>query len=1224
MKNNLPSDIQSYFAEIAERLWTGHASVMVGAGFSKNAINIINPTKQPPNWWELGDVFYEKLYGKKPADDVKYASLLKLAEEYEAAFGRSALEHFITKNIADNEYEPSDLHKMLMELPWTDVLTTNYDTLLERSCKDVISRRYDIVVNKNDLVYSNKPRIIKLHGSLPSERPFIITEEDYRNYPRKYAPFVNTVQQSLLENTLCLLGFSGDDPNFLQWIGWINDNIGKNNASKIYLVGVLNLSESQKKLLNNKNIIPVDLSVINEVNGNHRKGVEIFIEYLACQRLKRDNLNWPLSADLNTIRSSREEVNFSELIQEWCACRERYPNWLILPQEQREKLWIYTERHCSNVLVFGHLKEFEDLDYIYELNWRLEKCLFPIWNNIVPYFQKILDRYNFFLKDISETREINIDDNKDNKIDKNKYKNYWIQLSLSLLRFYREENFDKEWDKTQSIINSIKQYLSSDQLSLFYYEQILRALFKMKHNEAKKILDEWPQNNISVFWNAKRAMLLSEFGQSKEAATLLEANLLEIRRKLNLSPIENDYTWVSLESYVMLQLKMVQENIRLGKKFEEESFNTKNEDYNERWNDLLQYNCDPWSEQRYFDLILQQAYFPKSDVSVGNEFEIGKSTRSFSIGGTPKDFIVAYTFLRYIEELAIPLSLSSVNFSYKTINGLLERIRFVSPQWGIAILNRSRDEKVVGTVFGREQMLKFSSSMIDSYVEEYIKLFYELLPEQKSNPIAKVFINKVPSILSRLCTKSSDLLKLDIYKLYRELHVQELNLPKSDKLLINLINSSSNEILSMAVEILLDVPILNPEWPISYTLQEPFRFIEAYKTQDKIEWKKDIFDSLIEKSKENNGIRANAIKRLMFLYDSKQLNKAQTQKLFKTIWNQTDETNGFPKNTNFYNFAFIKWFQPKDINAEELYKNYIDKNNFNVQGLQEEKGIGISNGSDIYAEELIYGSLTVNKSDGVIWNTKELEIIFVKCEKWWELDKDYLIDEKYKEERFGGSIYEEFLARFTNLTNVISRVLGFRKNDLNNNIIHQIEAITTEMESSNMPVLKIKTVFGFYKHYEDYLLELKKGLLSKNRKVLLDALDSVILAVHNSPYKNDPIFINRLLDVLVVPLQWRILDLIGDVFDVFKDFIKHSNLDLTSNEKDLYNSLQYVLDLSIDGEMMTIDDYLLLKQKSISLAGTIYEKCIENNILIPQTILDWKAVAENKEEFGDIKNRWYY
>src|SRR5690606_6074500 len=163
------------------------------------------------------------------------------------------------------------------ELPWTDAFTTNYDTLLERSCENVLSRRYDVVVNQEDLIHSSQPRLIKLHGSLPSERPFIITEEDYRVYPKKYAPFVNTVQQSLLENTLCLIGFSGDDPNFLKWIGWINDNFGYSNAPKIYLVGVLNLSESQKRLLSNKNIIAVDISNCETVKGNHKKGLELFI-----------------------------------------------------------------------------------------------------------------------------------------------------------------------------------------------------------------------------------------------------------------------------------------------------------------------------------------------------------------------------------------------------------------------------------------------------------------------------------------------------------------------------------------------------------------------------------------------------------------------------------------------------------------------------------------------------------------------------------------------------------------------------------------------------------------------------------------------------------------------------------------------------------------------------------------------------------------------------------
>lgn len=66
------------------------------------------------------------------------------------------------------------------------------------------------MVNSNDA-----PRIIKLHGSFPSQRPFIITEEDYRTYSKRFAAMVNTVQQALLEKVFCMIGFSCEDSDFL-------------------------------------------------------------------------------------------------------------------------------------------------------------------------------------------------------------------------------------------------------------------------------------------------------------------------------------------------------------------------------------------------------------------------------------------------------------------------------------------------------------------------------------------------------------------------------------------------------------------------------------------------------------------------------------------------------------------------------------------------------------------------------------------------------------------------------------------------------------------------------------------------------------------------------------------------------------------------------------------------------------------------------------------------
>jgi len=147
----------------------------------------------------------------------------------------------------------------LLELPWSDIFTTNYDTLLERAARGLLNRKYNVVRTAEEVPGSARPRIIKLHGSFPSNRPFILTEEHFRTYPSSFAPFVNLVQQAMMENVFCLIGFSGDDPNFLQWSGWVRDHLGS-SAPVIYLCGLLDLNSAKRKMLHDRNVIPIDLT----------------------------------------------------------------------------------------------------------------------------------------------------------------------------------------------------------------------------------------------------------------------------------------------------------------------------------------------------------------------------------------------------------------------------------------------------------------------------------------------------------------------------------------------------------------------------------------------------------------------------------------------------------------------------------------------------------------------------------------------------------------------------------------------------------------------------------------------------------------------------------------------------------------------------------------------------------------------------------------------------
>jgi len=262
-----------YVETIRRALWNGsefgRAAVMVGSGFSRNAEPVAVRTARFPLWGDLVEQLVARLYpaalhsNEERVHIVRRASAtsvaLRLAEEFESAFGRQKLDEMLLEAIPDNDFRPGRLHRLLLDLPWVDVLTTNYDTLLERCARTLVGRSYSAIRTVDDIPLAMRPRITKLHGTFPTHRPFILTEEDFRTYPSRFAAFVNLAQQAFMENVVCLVGFSGDDPNFLHWTGWVRDNLG-DSAPWIYLCGLLDLNDSQRRLLYRRNVTPIDLT----------------------------------------------------------------------------------------------------------------------------------------------------------------------------------------------------------------------------------------------------------------------------------------------------------------------------------------------------------------------------------------------------------------------------------------------------------------------------------------------------------------------------------------------------------------------------------------------------------------------------------------------------------------------------------------------------------------------------------------------------------------------------------------------------------------------------------------------------------------------------------------------------------------------------------------------------------------------------------------------------
>ncbi|MBN8915081.1 MAG: SIR2 family protein [Rhizobiales bacterium] len=327
-----------------------------------------------------------ELYGAQSANAPR--DPLRLAEEFRASLGDAALTDFLRRRIRDDTFEPGQIHRDLLDLPWADVLTTNYDTLLERAAQDA-RRGYDLVRKESDLPHAGGPRIIKLHGSLRDGASVVISEEDYRTYPQRRAAFVNTARQVFIENELCLLGFSGDDPNFLQWAGWVRDRLST-AARRIYLVGALDLPPVKRRLLEARGVAPIDLAPAVEserADRRHAAAISMFLAHLKAARPAEPDDWKPASyAHYPSLRGGdhdawfRDGRNPEKVVEAlraalviWRADRQTCPGWLVCPLDVRRSIRSGTTSVNNLSLALDTSPENERRDALLELAWRHDR-----------------------------------------------------------------------------------------------------------------------------------------------------------------------------------------------------------------------------------------------------------------------------------------------------------------------------------------------------------------------------------------------------------------------------------------------------------------------------------------------------------------------------------------------------------------------------------------------------------------------------------------------------------------------------------------------------------------------------------------------------------------------------------------------------------------------------------------------------------------------------------
>ena len=1170
---------------IAEHLWGQQASLFVGAGFSKNALRQPN-ANEPPSWEELGDMFIMMARGHKPSKaDRAYANVLRLAEEVENMYSRDALISMIREAINDEKISPSDSHMRLLALPWQDVYTTNYDTLLERSAERLKSQRkrsYHIIVDSQDMGTGSSPRLVKLHGDINTSS-IIITEEDYRTYPAKHLAMVNDIQTTIMQRTLLLIGFSGNDPNFIKWLGWVKDALS-DKQKKVYLLSLDSISEASRKTFEEKKIVVVDIRGFAGKGSTYTEDIEAVIKYWEDYPDKRKKESADYRAKANSWgRSSYRGQSIETIFEHWKDERNAYPGWLVLPRDRRE-YWTRIDGFTLSQKDVELFKGGKDLLYLDLFNWRIEKCVFPIdnsWENIYLY---VIDKYKPFSR---RTRpEIRL---------------AWINLKLGLLRLYRQEGWREKWEPLRDELFSLKANISDEQRCRFEYEQALEAVYRNDFRELERILNSWEESETDYYWDIRRGALWAEYislDKGKEI-TLKALNL--IIDKLDASSEEKDrFYWASrmVNAHTVWE-SMSQANFSYTDKEAESARATRI--------DLRSYE-DIWYEREFFESNLRPIEDALQVRTKTSSFRLGYSSTSVNMGGNSKDYRVAYAFFLYYEELGFPIHLPFLSTVNKEALGkALSVVALCSPPIAECWMLRSGDAKVVQAVYNRRFLERNKFDDVDSLYKRYLDYLNSLLEAEieNNNPVwTLAFRSVIPEILSRLCMKASFEARIKTLDMIERVFLSRnaIRYEGLDNLIHNLVLSFTAEETTSLIPRFVGMNIALDRFgdcrfePLSYVQKPEIIHTSVSETVDRL---------LGEFGKVKNAEKA-ILYRLLFLYQCGALSDKQQDDLSNILWQERDST-GFPSRTICSRYAFLSLPHPKEIVPQTLLRNYFRTESLPVMG----KGSPISlYGGHVPVFNDIIGTTYTDISFD--WDESTLNTICEGLISLWDTDKDRLLEDDHG--RFF-SIKDELRDRLEDVEIVVSTVLASHSHMLSNENLAGLKRMAVEFESYGLPSLRMKIALGLLSKKIDLDMEIHNRMNSSDKHAIVDCIRSIKLLLQKeidvvgyveliSEYFrcNAEIGRNEIL--------WGLCQFTEQPFFTKNRLIRHN---LIMGLERLYDDT--VIE-NTDDEI-TANNKMYLR-KSVAPIVRVLIKYYHGEI--PQTLLIWKEYYESKETCWDIRN----
>ena len=193
--------------------------LFLGAGVSKNASNAAG--ERPMNW----DEFLRNIALKITLDDQRVAveqcigdgDLLTACEVARKALRRDIFTQELLHQFASKRFQPSQVHRDLVDIDSRIVLTTNFDKLYEMQANvqlhgDVLVKNY-YDSDLGDTFRRQQRSVLKVHGTIDAADKTIFTRTDYASARTAHQHFYAALEALFITHTFVFLGASMRDPD---------------------------------------------------------------------------------------------------------------------------------------------------------------------------------------------------------------------------------------------------------------------------------------------------------------------------------------------------------------------------------------------------------------------------------------------------------------------------------------------------------------------------------------------------------------------------------------------------------------------------------------------------------------------------------------------------------------------------------------------------------------------------------------------------------------------------------------------------------------------------------------------------------------------------------------------------------------------------------------------------------------------------------------------------